>query len=411
MRLLHCLSQIPGKPGSGVYLQAIVREAARAGHQQAAVCGLPHSLPPSETGLVPPAEKIFPVFFETPQLPFPVAGMSDVMPYPSTRFSDFNDRMLAEYETAFTTVLEKAVAEFQPELIHTHHLWLMTGLARSLFPQLPIVTSVHGTELRQLELVPKKLRRRVVERVAGVDRVLALNPKQREEIIATFGFAPERVSVVGTGYRRDLFCAACCSKDPVPTIIYAGKLSRAKGVPWLLEAFARLPGDLRLILAGSGDGPEAEAIRRQAAEDSRIELAGMVSQEKLAELFKASHIMVLPSFFEGVPLVLLEALACDCRVVATDLPGIRELLGDAPLQEGFVELVPCPPLTGPDRPRPEGEEPFRRALTRALANQLEKVRHQQFICSQPLEQVLLSSTWPEVFNRIAEIYQNTLVCD
>ena len=405
MRILHCLSQIPGKTGSGVYLQAIVREGARAGHRQAVLCGLPQGMTPAETGLKPDAEKIFPVYFETPHLPFPVAGMSDVMPYTSTRFSSFSKQMLEQYEAAFSETLATAAADFKPDLIHTHHLWLMTGLARRLFPEIPVVTSVHGTELRQLELVSSELRQRVLREVRDVDRILVLNRDQRDRVIEAYGFNPEKVIVAGTGYRRDLFCNTCCQKADTPTIIYAGKLSRAKGVPWLIEAFSRIPGAIRLILAGGGGGPEAEAIRRQAAGDRRIELAGMVSQEKLAELFQSSHIMVLPSFYEGVPLVLLEALACDCRVVACDLPGIRELLGEEGLRDGLVSLVPLPPLEGPDHPKPEAEEPFRRDLARALADQLEAVRYRQFVCSRPLQQIIVSSTWSEVFARIDKIYR------
>jgi glycosyltransferase involved in cell wall biosynthesis len=407
MRLLHCLSQIPGRTGSGVYLQAIIRAAAAAGYRPAVVCGLPAALPLSECNLELPPENLFAVRFETPELPFPVAGMSDVMPYPSTRFASFDTRMLEEYETAFAAVLKRAVARFAPDLIHTHHLWLMSGLVRRLFPRIPVVTSVHGTELRQLELAPR-LRQRVVSGVRGIDRVLVLNLEQREKVIAAYGFEPEKVIVTGTGYRQELFCRPVCAKGKIPTLIYAGKLSRAKGVPWLLEAFAELDGELRLWLAGGGGGAEAAEIRIQAAKDSRVELTGMVSQDRLAELFQTAHIMVLPSFFEGLPLVLLEALACGCRVVVTDLPGIRELIGEEAIREGVVSLVPCPPLAGPDRPRPEAEESFRQHLKKALREQLERARQSRNLCCDPLDRRLQESGWNRVFQRIEQVHRRVL---
>ena len=92
MRILHCLSQIPGKTGSGVYLQAIVRETAAKGLEQAVVCGIPQDMEVSETNLALKHSKIFATRFNNDTLPFPVAGMSDVMPYPSTRFSTFVKR-------------------------------------------------------------------------------------------------------------------------------------------------------------------------------------------------------------------------------------------------------------------------------------------------------------------------------
>ncbi|NPA25829.1 MAG: glycosyltransferase family 4 protein [Deltaproteobacteria bacterium] len=403
MRILHCLSQIPGKTGSGVYLQAIVREAASAGHRQAVVCGLPQGMKIADCGLDLPAADIFPVRFETPQLPFPVAGMSDVMPYPSTCFSSFDAQRLKLYEKAFTEVLELAVSRFEPEIIHTHHLWLMTALCRKLFPGIPIVTSVHGTELRQLDLAPQ-LADRVIEGVAAVDQVMVLNRDQQAKVVRIFGFGQNQVTVVGTGYRRDLFCNTCCAKEKIPTLIYAGKLSRAKGVPWLLEAFAELEGDLRLWLVGSGAGPEAEAIRRQAAADPRVECKGAVSQSELAELFKKAHLMVLPSFFEGLPLVLLEALACDCRIVTTRLAGIEELLEREAIDSSVISLVPLPALEGPDQPRPEAETDFRNDLRKALIFQLEKIRKEQFNCSLGLNRILTRAGWPEIFKRIEAIY-------
>jgi len=152
MRILHCLSQIPGKTGSGVYLQAIVREAIHSGFEQAVVCGLPKTMPLNATDLAIESEKIFATRFDSSKLPFPVAGMSDVMPYPSTRFSSFDEHQLKLYKKAFSKTLTAAVEKFSPDLIHSHHLWLLTALCKELFPEIPLVTSVHGTELRQLQL-------------------------------------------------------------------------------------------------------------------------------------------------------------------------------------------------------------------------------------------------------------------
>ena len=145
LRILHLLSQQPGKTGSGVALLAMVRHAAVAGHLQRAVIGIPGQaplpdIPPLSTG------QIVAVRFERPPVPFPVAGMSDIMPYPSTRFSTFTEQMLEGYLGAFEAALAEATREFTPDIIHSNHLWLLTALARARFPQIPLCVSSHSTK-------------------------------------------------------------------------------------------------------------------------------------------------------------------------------------------------------------------------------------------------------------------------
>ena len=407
MRILHCLSQIPGKTGSGVFLQAIVRESAANKIEQAVVCGLPATMPLEESHLEIDTENIFPVRFETNTLPFPVAGMSAVMPYPSSRFSAFNRLNLEQYEAAFSKTLKEAITKFSPDIIHTHHLWIMTALTKKLFPNIPVITSVHGTELRKLKLAPQ-LAAIVIEGVSRVDRVMVLNHDQRRQVIKEYGFPAEKVVVTGTGYRQDLFCRSLAAKEKLPTIIYAGKLSRAKGVPWLLKAFAELKNESVLWLAGSGDGPESEAIRVTASATPNVELLGALTQAELAARFQRAHILVLPSFYEGLPLVLLEALACDSRVVVTDLPGIRELLIAETIAEGLVSCIPLPPLTGPDTLETEHEKPFLSNLKKALSEQLKRVKEQQFICSLKLQKRLDETGWHQVFKRIGNVYNEVI---
>ena len=62
--------------------------------------------------------------------------------------------MLDTYLQSFAKVIVREVSEFQPDIIHTHHLWLVTALTQVVCPDIPVVTTCHGTELRQLELAP-----------------------------------------------------------------------------------------------------------------------------------------------------------------------------------------------------------------------------------------------------------------
>ncbi len=376
LKVLHLLSQQPGRTGSGVALLAMVRCGAQAGYRQRAVIGLPGSEPLPEIKPLAP-EDVFPVRFDRPPVPFPIPGMSDIMPYPSSRFSTFTADMLEGYLHAFAAALASATRDFRPDVIQSNHLWLLTALARVLFPDTPLCAYSHGTELRQLvnaaHLAPV-----VVPGCSAVDRVFALHADNRARVARAYAVPESRIRVVGAGFRDDLFtadpaCAPAADRDEL-TVAYAGKISAPKGVPWLVEAMRRVrpPAGkrVRLLLAGSAGDAGAEAIRRQAADLANVDFLGPLPQERLAAVFQTADIFVLPSFFEGLPLVVIESLACGCRVVMTDLPGLDSWMPAGLCAEGLVERVPLPRLTGPDTPHPEDLPAFVDRLAAAISRQL-----------------------------------------
>lgn len=83
MKILHCLAQLPMKTGSGIYYDTVINHLAERGHENAALYGVQE---PFSVELSCVAS--FPVRFNTETLPFPIAGMSDEMPYPSTVYSE-----------------------------------------------------------------------------------------------------------------------------------------------------------------------------------------------------------------------------------------------------------------------------------------------------------------------------------
>jgi glycosyltransferase involved in cell wall biosynthesis len=405
LKILHLLSQQPGKTGSGVALLAMVRCGARAGYRQRAVIGLPGSEPLPEIQPLAP-ENVFPVRFDRPPVDFPIPGMSDIMPYPSTRFATFSAAMLEGYLQAFAAALASATRDFRPDVIQSNHLWALTALARVLFPDTPLCAYSHGTELRQLANAAR-LAPVVVPGCSGVDRVFALHPDNRDRIMQAFGIPEPRIRVVGAGFRDDLFvsdpaCTPAADRGEL-VIAYAGKISAPKGVPWLVEAMRRVrpPAGkrVRLLLAGSAGDAGEDVIRRQAADLANIVFLGPLPQEKLAAVFQTADVFVLPSFFEGLPLVVIESLACGCRVVMTDLPGLDSWMPAGLSAEGLVERVPLPRLTGPDAPRPEDLPAFVERLAAAISRQLARSAE---CCRAPAARDcrLDPLTWEGVFKRM-----------
>lgn len=114
-------------------------------------------------------------------------------------------------------------------------------------------------------------------------------------------------------------------------IVYAGRLESQKRVDWLLglapRFFQQLPGHLLVI---AGDGPLAGELRQlntQLGLDDRVRFLGW--RGDLPAILQSSDLLVLPSAWEGMPQVVLEAMACGKPVVATDVEGVRQALGAA----------------------------------------------------------------------------------
>jgi glycosyltransferase involved in cell wall biosynthesis len=121
--------------------------------------------------------------------------------------------------------------------------------------------------------------------------------------------------------------------QPLPfELISAGRLTAIKGFPLLLEAVAelqRLGRDARLTLAG--DGPDRgmlEDLAKKVGIADRVMFAGWKNQDALRQLYRRSDLFVMSSFAEGVPVVLMEAMAIGIPCVAPRINGIPELIRD-----------------------------------------------------------------------------------
>ena len=408
MRILHIIAQKPGQTGSGIFLLNLVRVAAQKGHEQYLVAGI--SAGDSGYAQDLPVSLLFsPVLFETEELPFPVPGMSDEMPYPSTRYRQMTDEMLYLWKKAFTRALNKA-AFFQPELIIVHHLWLLAALVKELFPLCPVIGICHGTELRQL-VRADQFSAEVIEGCRKMDRVAALSSFQKEQIKTAYGIDGERIIVTGSGFNRDIFYPPENRESAGKMkALYAGKLSAAKGVPSLLRAVSRLPvarADFQLILAGSGSGREYEEILSLAG-DCPFEtlFTGSLPQTGLGQLMRECHLFIFPSFYEGVSLVTMEVLASGLWVVSNELPGMREWVGPGLEEAGIVEYVSLPGLRSLDVPLEEELPAYEKRLANGIVRQLERAKLFPGVPAAGWKEMIVKYSWEAVFSRIENIYDD-----
>jgi glycosyltransferase involved in cell wall biosynthesis len=426
MRILHILSQRPGRSGSGIFLAAMVRQAARSSYEQHVIVAGP---PGTSAAELPPltAEQISPILFPSADAPFPLPGNSDVMPYPTTVFSQMTKLQIEQYLTVSRRVMEAVRSKFRPHVVHAHHLWLMTALAREVFSDVPLLASSHNAELRQMIKAPH-LAPRMLPGIQAIDKICVLTPQSVTDTVDCFGVDADRIAVTGAGFDADLFHFSSAPHaqiaaelrerfgitlpggEEIRLATFVGRLSSAKGIPYLLEAVARLerealPFRLVLVLVGAvGSGEDGRKVAEmvKAAGPMVIHL-GAQPQEIVAKLLQISSAFVLPSLFEGLPLTMLEALACGCPVVVSALPTVQSWVPKQWQAGGLIELVPALATTHADQPVASDVSRFVADLAAALKRQLAHQRPTE--SRRILANRLLPHSWSEVFKRYERVYR------
>ncbi len=109
-------------------------------------------------------------------------------------------------------------------------------------------------------------------------------------------------------------------------IIFAGRLSREKGVDLLIEIAQKLPTEMDLIILGSG--PEEKKIQELTKTQKNVHFLGYQSKEKTISLIRGSDVLIQPSLNEGISSTIIEAMACKIPVIATNVGGNKELIND-----------------------------------------------------------------------------------
>lgn len=402
MKILHVISQRPEATGSGYTLQNIMRQAHASGYHNGLVAAIGSGEAQPELSNIHPKD-IFFLGFPGPECDFHIPGMSDVMPYRSSRFGLLSEDQVRAYLNAFRHIIERAIDGFRPDIIHSHHLWLVSSIVREVSPSLPMVTSCHSTDLRQYQLCPQ-FRDLVRHQCSKIDRVLALSRQQAKAITDTLGIGASQIDIVGGGYDNTLFSGEPRVGGQPVQLLYAGKLSFAKGVDWLLRVVQGLGDDIHLHLAGSGTGEEEKRCRELArACGKKVTLHGRIHQVALAELMSQCDIFLLPSFYEGLPLVLLEALASGCRLLTTDLPGCRELLQGA--GPNLARMIPLPKNLHVDRPHSSDWDRLDMLLKENIIAMCDLVRNEPVPSGQEINALTSAMTWPKVFSRIETAYK------
>lgn len=381
MKILHLISQKPYHTGSGVYLKNIIAQMHEKNHEQAMVCGIEAGDSLDEYKKM---ARLYPIYFESEGIPFSVVGMSDVMPYKSQRYCDLSEK---EYETLMKEMkkhIERAISDFKPDIIVSNHLWLQTAIAMDVSGDVPVVGICHGTCIRQFKKGSLK-NDYIKKRISSLDSIFVLHEEQKEIVKTEYDVLEEGIRVIGSGYDSAIFNSRNRKRRTPPIrLIYAGKISKSKGVEYLIRAFDSLCLEMEdenscegmeLLIAGSGHGREYEMIMERGKKcRAKIDFLGKLSQYELAERFRSSDIFILPSFYEGLPLVVVEALACGCKAITTKTPGIQSYLKSGWGKSEDVLYIDLPDMDDCGLPMESQLEKFERDIKECIMKMVSNLK-------------------------------------
>ena len=237
------------------------------------------------------------------------------------------------------------------DVVHSHTWYAnFAGHLASLLHGIPHVVTAHSLE----PLRPWKAEQlgggyavsSYIEKTAyeGAAAVVAVSSGMRDDILRSYpSLDPDKVRVIYNGIDTeawhpvsdDAFLASVGIDPSRPSVVFVGRITRQKGLPYLLRAAELLPADVQLILcAGAPDTPqimaEVEELVRglQATRDAVVWIDRLLPRNELCAILTAATTFVCPSVYEPLGIVNLEAMACGAAVVGTATGGIPEVVVD-----------------------------------------------------------------------------------
>jgi alpha-maltose-1-phosphate synthase len=237
------------------------------------------------------------------------------------------------------------------DLVHSH-TWYANGAGHlaSMLHGIPHVVTAHSLEpLRPWKTEQLGGGYRVSSWIeeqafAGAERIIAVSDGMRRDILRAYPRLDEqKVTTVYNGIDLERWHPVDDEElvrglgiDPSrPSVVFVGRITRQKGLPYLLRAARLLPPDVQLVLcAGAPDTPEIlEEVKAGVADltESRtgvIWIDRMLSQYELSAVLTSATTFVCPSIYEPLGIVNLEAMACGAAVVGTATGGIPEVVDD-----------------------------------------------------------------------------------
>lgn len=316
--------------GSGVYTYNIGKSLAKLGHE---VCVI---FPENE--LIEPNNllKLHPVYFNgiNNGLPFNFPCFT-THPRSTNTFYDLSEKELIDYKNSFKEAIEEEIIKFQPDIIHSGHIWTLSNIAGSY--DIPLVITAHGTDLIGFEK-SEKFRTDCFEAYEKSESIITIS-KDNKKLVDNI-FDSNKSILIPNGYDPEVFYPENVDKEKFlrqfgitksykNIISFAGKFTKEKGIDTLLKAAKLYENDDTLtILAGDGEIFEQMVELKNKLDIKNLIFIKNQPHNILRQLYNIADISIVPSRKEAFGLVVIEALACGTPVIGTNTGGIKDIIND-----------------------------------------------------------------------------------
>jgi len=198
-----------------------------------------------------------------------------------------------------------------------------------LVTKTPVVAQIHHIHQDVLHVeLPKPLALivgKAEETIRIYKRFIAVSPSTKRELVERFGISPGAIAVVPNGVDHEKYKPG--PKDPIPTVLWVGRLKRYKNPHHVLLAFRtvkRKVPDARLVFIGAGEEEPRVRWLAKRLGLTDVYFLGKVSEEEKVKWMQRAWVLVSTSAKEGWGLTVTEAAACKTPAVAYDVPGLRD---------------------------------------------------------------------------------------
>ncbi len=322
--------------------------------------------------------------------------------------------------------LEMAAGCADADLVHSHTWYAnLAGHVAKLLYGIPHVVTTHSLE----PLRPWKAEQlgggyelsSWVERTAveAADAVVAVSAGMRRDVLGAYPRVdPDRVRVVHNGIDTEQYqpdrgtdVLARIGMDPDrPSVTFVGRVTRQKGLPYLLRAARSLPPDAQLVLlAGAPDTAEIAAEVKALVDELSSSRTGvlwipeMLPKREVIQILTHSTVFVCPSVYEPMGIVNLEAMACETAVVATATGGIPEVVEDG----GTGLLVPIEQAADGSG-TPVDPDRFSADLAAAIGALLADPRRAAEMGRAGRRRAVERFSWAAIAERTMEVYRSVV---
>lgn len=320
MRVLIVANDFPSahRPQMGIFILRRAQAMMALGHEVEVLTHVPLAPPIGEKwgayAAIPEHDVVGGIPVRTVRVPM----------LPRMIGAEYTARMLAPD-------LEREIDRFHPDIVHASYLMPSGQLAVSQ-TRVPAVVTAHGLDAYDVPMRRPGLRRASAQAVAQAARVTAVSG-YIAKCLQRLAF--RHIDVIWNGADERFFypreraaCRRALGLQADRTIVaYAGYVLRDKGLFELVQALERIDQGERPLLVVAGDGDDrAELEREAAARNVEAVFLGAMPHDRIAEVFGAADIATLPSYYEGLPNVVCEAMLSARAVVASTAGGIPEIV-------------------------------------------------------------------------------------